>query len=219
LAGCALLGGETAEMPGLYAEGEYDLAGFALGVVSRSRVLGPARVRPDDAVVLVASSGLHSNGYSLVRRVIAEHPELSLDSHVSELGATLGDVLLTPTRIYARAVAALVSGLGSELHALCHVTGGGFAGNLVRVLPEGTLARVDFSHERAPIFRFIQERGPVEEAELRRTLNLGVGLVAIVSESSKEKAVELLQAAGEKAWIGGFIAQAADPHQKAVELL
>jgi len=205
LAGCALQGGETAELPGMYPEGEYDLAGFAVGVVGRSAVLGKPRVRAGDAIVAVASSGLHSNGYSLARRVLEQEMKLPLDGHVAELGRTLADELLVPTRIYARSVAALSAALGGELHALCHVTGGGLVGNLPRVLPDGTSAKVRLDHALPPVFRLIASGGPVEEAEMRRTFNLGIGLVAVVGKEAADRAVSTLRSAGESAWMLGDV--------------
>jgi phosphoribosylformylglycinamidine cyclo-ligase len=203
-AGAALLGGETAELPGMYPDGEYDLAGFSVGVVSRRALLGPARVAVGDAVVAVASSGLHSNGYSLARRVLERRWKLG--EPVPELGTTLGEALLVPTRIYAKSVRALSAALGGELHALCHVTGGGIVGNLPRVLPPGTLARVRLDHARPEIFDLIAREGPVEEAEMRRAFNLGIGLCAVVARGAAERACEALAAAGEVAWIAGEVA-------------
>jgi phosphoribosylformylglycinamidine cyclo-ligase len=207
-AGAALLGGETAELPGMYPDGEYDLAGFAVGVVARAALLGPERVRAGDALVAVASSGLHSNGYSLARRVLEGELRLGLDRAVAELGCTLGDALLTPTRIYARTVSALGRALGSDLHALCHVTGGGIEGNLPRVLPPGTHARVSLGFPRPAIFELIARGGPVAEEEMRRTFNLGVGLIAVVAEARAEAALAALGAAGERAWRLGDVALA-----------
>jgi phosphoribosylformylglycinamidine cyclo-ligase len=207
LAGCALLGGETAELPGMYPPGEYDLAGFAVGVVSRSRLLGAARVQHGDRLIAVASSGLHSNGYSLARRVLQEQAGLPLDRAVPELGEPLADALLTPTRIYARATLALGAALGERLRALAHVTGGGLEDNLPRVLPNGSVARVRFDHRRPAIFDLLQRLGPVEEAEMRRTFNLGIGLVAVVAESAEGDAIAALERAGERAWqLGGVAA-------------
>jgi phosphoribosylformylglycinamidine cyclo-ligase len=205
LAGCALQGGETAELPGMYPEGEYDLAGFAVGVVSRRAVLGKHRVGPGDGVIALASSGLHSNGYSLARRVLEGEMELRLDARVAELGRTLGEELLVPTRIYTRAVAALQAALGADLHALCHVTGGGLVGNLPRILPDGTAAEVRLDHEVPPIFGLIARGGPVDEDEMRRTFNLGIGLVAVVAEGARERALSVLGAAGETAWALGKV--------------
>lgn len=219
LAGCALLGGETAELPGMYPEGEYDLAGFAVGVVSRQALLKQELVRPGDVVIGVASTGLHSNGYSLARRVLQSEMKLKLDAHVAELGKTLGEALLTPTRIYAKAVAAVVSVCGSGLHALCHVTGGGLPGNLPRVLPDGVQARVRFDHERPAIFNLIQSGGPVDEFEMRRTFNLGIGLVVVAESSKADEALRALAAAGERAWIMGEIVAADAGSLASVDIL
>jgi len=217
LAGCALLGGETAELPGMYPDGEYDLAGFAVGVVSRTKLLGSDRVGGDDAVIAVASSGIHSNGYSLARRVLQDEMKLPLDELVPELGTTLGDALLVPTRIYAKAVGSLQRALGDDLHALCHVTGGGVTGNLPRVLPAGIVARVAREHERPAIFDLIQRGGPVDEAEMRRTFNMGVGLVAMVAPARVEDAITALREAGERAWHWGRLGVAAEPGPARVE--
>jgi phosphoribosylformylglycinamidine cyclo-ligase len=204
LAGCALLGGETAELPGMYPEGEYDLAGFAVGVVDRRRVLGAARVKPGDALIGVRSSGLHSNGYSLARRVIEKEMRLSLDATPAGFERTLADVLLEPTRIYARAVRALAAALGEDLHALSHITGGGIVGNLPRVLPEGVTAHVRLP-ELYPIFDLIQRGGPVDPAEMARTFNLGVGLVLVVEEEAVSRALDALSGAGEQASLLGAL--------------
>jgi phosphoribosylformylglycinamidine cyclo-ligase len=209
LAGCALLGGETAEHPGMHADGEYDLAGFAVGVVSKKALLGPARVRSDDVLIAVASSGIHSNGYSLVRRVF-EADWGSLGRRVDELGETLGEALLRPTKIYAAAVAALSRALGNDLHALCHVTGGGIVGNLPRVLPEGVTALVSLPRPWPPIFELIARRGPVAETEMHRTFNLGVGLIAVVARERAADAISALSSSGEKAWQLGTIRLAAE---------
>jgi phosphoribosylformylglycinamidine cyclo-ligase len=202
---CALLGGETAEHPGMFTHGEYELAGFAVGVVSRAGVLGPKRVKPGDRILGLASSGLHSNGYSLARRVLLEMAGLRLDEHLPELGTTLGEALLAPTRIYARVVRALSEALGPELHALCHITGGGLPGNLPRVLPSGTVARVAEPAPLPPIFQLIEQRGPVLREEMRRTFNLGIGMVVIVSKEAFERASATLRAAGERVFTLGSV--------------
>jgi phosphoribosylformylglycinamidine cyclo-ligase len=203
LAGCALLGGETAELPGMYADGEYDLAGFCVGVVSRRALLGPARVRAGDNLIGVASSGLHSNGYSLARAVVESKLKLSFDSVVPELGQSIGEALLTPTRIYAKSVRRLVEAAGGELHALCHVTGGGIEGNLPRVLPSGSFARVSLAFPRPPLFELLARGGPIVEMEMRRTFNIGVGLIAVVAPDFVDQALQSLQASGERAfWLG-----------------
>jgi phosphoribosylformylglycinamidine cyclo-ligase len=196
LAGCALIGGETAELPGMYADGEYDLAGFAVGVVSKKKLLGPPRVKAGDIVLGVTSTGLHSNGYSLARRVFEQEMGLGYDAMVPELGKTVGEALLVPTRIYARQVQALLAAVGSGLHALCHVTGGGLPGNLPRVLPPGTKAQLRLP-ELPPLFQVIARGGPVEHDEMLRTFNMGIGLVVVTDESSASEARRVLVGQGE----------------------
>ena len=205
-AGCALLGGETAELPGMYAPGEYDLAGFAVGVVERDLILRSDRVVTGDVLIGVASSGLHSNGYSLARRVLLEEMGLALDAEVAELGQTVAAALLEPTRIYARAVAALIDACGSSLHGMSHITGGGLPENLPRSLPLGKVARVELgSWERPPLFGVIARGGPVTEEEMRRTFNLGVGLVVVVAREAVDVALSTLSSSGERAWVVGEV--------------
>jgi phosphoribosylformylglycinamidine cyclo-ligase len=212
LAGCALLGGETAELPGMYADGEYDLAGFAVGVAEKKKLLGPAKVEPTDVVLAVASTGLHSNGYSLARRVIEQEMGLALDAALPALdGRVLGDVLLTPTKIYARTVKSLRESLGSELHALCHVTGGGVPENLPRVLPDGVDAILDSCRPWPALFRLIADGGPVELAEMRRTFNLGIGLLVVVSKAGEADALAALERAGEAAYRIGHLIPSPGP--------
>jgi phosphoribosylformylglycinamidine cyclo-ligase len=199
LAGCALVGGETAEHGDLMEPDAYDLAATAVGVVEADGLLGPDRVRPGDAVVALASSGLHSNGYSLVRRVVRD---LSLDTVVPELGRTLGEELLEPTRIYARDCLALAA--ATEVHAYAHVTGGGLAGNLARVLPPTVDAVVDRgSWTPPPVFDLVAQLGPVSRPEIERTLNVGVGMLAVVRDGPA--AVGLLAGRGVPAWVAGEI--------------
>ncbi len=207
-AGCALLGGETAELPGMYAPGEYDLAGFAVGVVDRAKLLDGSRTQTGDVVLGVASSGLHSNGYSLARKVLFEVLGLGVGDAVPGLGRTAGEALLVPTKIYARAVRELLAAVPEAVRGLSHITGGGLPGNLPRVLPDGLGARVDLgAFERPAIFRVIAERGPVEEAEMRRTFNLGVGLVVVVAPEAESAALAALRGAGEEAFrLGEIIA-------------
>jgi phosphoribosylformylglycinamidine cyclo-ligase len=213
VAGCALTGGETAEHPGLLGPDEYDLAGAVTGVVEADEVLGPDRVREGDVLVAMASSGLHSNGYSLVRRVI-DVAGWTLDRHVDELGRTLGEELLEPTRVYAADVLDLVrsgrqvtsDSAGIDVHAMSHVTGGGLAANLARVLPSHLLASVDRSTwTPQPVFGVVQEVGGIAEAELERTLNRGVGMVAVVPPSVADAAVALLAGRGLPAWVAGEV--------------
>jgi phosphoribosylformylglycinamidine cyclo-ligase len=198
LAGCALLGGETAELPGMYADGEYDLAGFSVGVVDRPQLIDGTRVAKGDVLIGLPSSGLHSNGYSLARRVLTGEMGLALDAHVPELGTTLGAALLTPTRIYAAAVRALLEGHEGRVHALSHITGGGLPGNLPRVLPDDLGAVISTSSWKRPaIFDLIARGGPVDESEMRRTFNVGVGLVCVVDPAFADEATRRLTAAGE----------------------
>ena len=204
LAGCALVGGETAEHPDLLGPDDYDLAGAGTGVVEADDLLGPERVCAGDAVVAMASSGLHSNGYSLVRHVLLDRAGWALDREVPELGRSLGDELLEPTRIYARDCLALMASV--EVHAFAHVTGGGFAANLVRVLPAGLRADIDRTSWRPPaIFALVGELGRVAAAELERTLNMGVGMAAVVAAEAADPAVRLLQSRGVGAWVCGDI--------------
>ncbi len=192
--GCALVGGETAELPGMYHDGEYDLAGFSVGVVSAKKLIDGARVTAGDVVLGLPSSGLHSNGFSLARRVLTD-----LAERPSELGGnTVGLVMLEPTRLYARQQAALLSVSGVDVRAMSHITGGGLPGNLPRVLPDGLGVRIDPRAWRIPaIFELIRSRGPVEDVEMRRTFNLGVGFVFVVSEESAEAATRVLRDLGE----------------------
>ncbi|MCH2108058.1 MAG: phosphoribosylformylglycinamidine cyclo-ligase [Polyangiaceae bacterium] len=207
LSECALLGGETAELPGMYADGEYDLAGFAVGVVDKAKILGADRVQVGDVLIGIGSTGIHSNGYSLARRVLEGEMKLEMDAQLDGLEGTLGDVLLTPTRIYVKAVKKLQAALGDSLHALCHNTGGGLVENLPRVLPEGVDALLDGLQPWPEIFRVIRRGGPVELDEMRRTFNLGVGMVALVGAEEADEAIKALSAAGEKAWRLGSIVE------------
>lgn len=202
VAGCALLGGETAEHPGLLSPGEYDVAGAATGVVERDRLLGADRVVPGDVMLAMASTGLHSNGYSLVRHVLLEQAGWSLERHVPELGRTLGEELLTPTRVYAADCLALIDEV--EVHAISHVTGGGLANNLARVLPEAVEVRIDRTSWRpAPVFDLVRRVGSVSTEDLEATLNMGVGMVAVLPESQVDAAVRLLAARDIEAWVCG----------------
>jgi phosphoribosylformylglycinamidine cyclo-ligase len=207
-ASCALLGGETAELPGFYADGEYDLAGFAVGIVGRRQLLDGTAVRKGDACLGVASSGLHSNGYSLVRKVLLERAGLRLDATVPELGESLASALLRPTRIYARAVRAALEAAPGAVHAISHVTGGGLPGNAPRVLPDGLgLVLDERAWTRPPIFDLVQRAGDVEESEMRRTFNLGLGLLVFVDPSQADAVRAALEGAGETAWVVGEVRQ------------
>ena len=207
LAGCALLGGETAELPGMYAEGEYDLVGFAVGVVERSRVIDGSQVAAGDVLIGLPSSGLHSNGYSLARYVLLDTAGMALDAEVEELGRTLGEELLEPTRIYAGSLVQLFRS-GVLPHAIMHITGGGIADNVARGIPGGLTARVDLSSfTRPPVFDLIQRTGDVAEAEMRRTFNLGLGMVLVVAEADAHRAMEMLRTAGEEPLVVGEVSE------------
>jgi len=219
VAGTALVGGETAEHPGLLGEHEYDVAGAATGVVEADALLGPDRVRAGDVVIGMASSGLHSNGYSLVRRVI-NHAGWALDRQVSELGRTLGEELLEPTRVYAADCLDLARAFpvtaDKAVHGFSHVTGGGLAANLARVLPQGLVATVDRSTWELPaIFKLVSELGRVPLPDLERTLNLGVGTVAMVSAEAADAAVARLNERGLPSWIMGSVSADSDAVVKA----
>ncbi len=217
-AGCALIGGETAEHPGLLEPHEYDIAGSTTGVVEADALLGPGRVRPGDVVLAMESSGLHSNGYSLVRHVLLATAEWSLERHVDELGRSLGEELLEPTRIYAKACLALAA--GTETHAMSHITGGGLAANLERVLPVELTARIDrTSWTPAPIFDLVRRVGKVPQHDLERTLNAGVGMVALLPQEGVDTAVRTLAAQGVRAWAAGEVAIAVDPAERGRVLL
>jgi phosphoribosylformylglycinamidine cyclo-ligase len=201
-AGCALVGGETAEHPGLMEPDAYDVAGAATGVVEAADLLGPGRVRPGDVVVAMASSGLHSNGYSLVRHVLLQEAGWALDRHVPELGRTLGEELLEPTRIYAKACLALAGATG--VHAMAHVTGGGLAANLARVLPQEVLVTVDrATWAPGQVFDVVRRVGQLSQDDLEATLNCGVGMVALVPPDDVDRAVETLSGHGIDAWVAG----------------
>ncbi len=194
--GCALLGGETAELPGMYAPGEYDLAGFAVGVVARSKIVDGKRVAAGDKVVGLRSSGLHSNGYSLARRVLFDEMKLAPGDKPAGLeGRTVGEALMAPTRLYARHVQAVLSA-GVDVRAMSHITGGGLPGNLPRVLPDGLGVRLGARWKRPAILELVAER--VEEHELRRVFNLGVGYVFVVTAEEEERTNEALRALGEE---------------------
>jgi phosphoribosylformylglycinamidine cyclo-ligase len=208
-AGCALIGGETAEHPGLLGPDEYDLAGATTGVDEADRLLGPGRVRPGDVLVAMEASGLHSNGYSLVRHVLLDSAQWSLDRHVDELGRSLGEELLVPTRIYATACLDLARGTG--VHAMSHVTGGGLAANLERVLPVEVSAVVDRSTwTPQPVFDVVRRVGGVEQAELEATLNCGVGMVAVMPADDVERGIRLLDGHGIRAWPAGEVSADSD---------
>jgi phosphoribosylformylglycinamidine cyclo-ligase len=204
IAGCALLGGETAEHPGLMEPDHYDISATGVGVVEADDVLGPDRVRPGDVIIAMGSSGLHSNGYSLARKVLLEIDRMNLAGHVEEFGRTLGEEMLEPTRIYAKDCLALIA--ETQVRTFCHVTGGGLAGNLERVIPNGLIAEVDRgSWTPAPVFGLIAQRGRVERAEMEKTFNMGVGMVAIVAPADTDRALAVLTARHLNSWVLGVV--------------
>ncbi|MBM4723067.1 phosphoribosylformylglycinamidine cyclo-ligase [Rhodococcus hoagii] len=208
-AGCALLGGETAEHPGVMADGDYDISATGVGVVEADQVLGPDRVRPGDVVIGMGASGLHSNGYSLARKVLLEIDRMSLIGHVDEFGRTLGEELLEPTKIYAKDCLALAA--ETDVRTFCHVTGGGLANNLARVMPKGLVAELDRgTWSPAPIFTMIAQRGRVERAEMEQTFNMGVGMVAIVAPEDVDRAMAVLTARHIDCWTLGTVKKASD---------
>jgi len=202
-AGCALIGGETAEMPGMYAKDDYDLAGFCVGVVEKSRLIDGSQVQANDTLIGVAASGPHSNGYSLIRKIVKTR-KAALDRPFAAGSATLGAALLAPTRIYVKAILGLLAEI--PVHALAHITGGGLPGNVPRVLPADTRAVIDSrTWKRPAIFDWLQAGGNIEEFEMYRTFNCGIGMVLAVAPKDAERALQLLAQAGESAWIIGHI--------------
>jgi phosphoribosylformylglycinamidine cyclo-ligase len=201
LAGAALIGGETAEMPGMYRDDDYDLAGFCVGIVEKDRLIDGQSVRPGDALIGLASSGPHSNGYSLIRKII-DVAGVTTDSLLE--GKPLLDWLMAPTRIYVKPLLALLQQV--EVRSLCHITGGGLPENLPRMLPDGSVARIDTtSWHWPPVFRWLQEHGNVETFEMYRTFNCGVGMVACVPADQVDACLSLLDAHGEQAWVLGNV--------------
>ena len=198
----ALIGGETAEMPDSYPDGEYDLAGFAVGIVDKPKILDPAKVPSKAALVGLASTGLHSNGYSLVRDIVFNQLGLKVDSKVDDLPRLVGEELIEPTQIYVKAALALLQNL--DLHALAHITGGGLLENLPRVLPPSTKAVIKKdSWPRQPVFEFLQKAGKLTEREMFRTFNSGVGMVAVLPRDQAQKAIDLLAEMGQRAYLIG----------------
>jgi len=215
-AGCPLLGGEMAELPSIYAEGEYDLAGFAVGLADRSRLITGEAAQPGDALVGIASSGLHSNGYSLSRQVVLQVARLSLDDELPGTGRSVLDEMLEPTAIYVSEVRALLEAV--PVHGLANITGGGLPDNAHRALRDGLVARVDGGSWPVPaVFRFIADAGPVDGAEMLRTFNMGVGMVAVVPQEAAEAAVAAVRKLGRAAWRIGAVAAHDGPARTVVE--
>jgi len=203
-AGCALIGGETAEMPGFYRPGEYDLAGFCVGVVDKAKMLGPGRCAAGDTVIGLPSSGLHSNGYSLARKVLLEVCGYSVDQQLQELGRSVADELLEPTRIYVRSVLGVLAAV--DVHALAHITGGGLPGNLNRVLGPELDARLERkAWQPQAIFHLLAREGDVEPAEMFRAFNMGIGFCLVVAAADADRAMDLLRQGGESPLILGEV--------------
>ena len=201
---CALIGGETAEMPGLYNEHEYDLAGFSVGIVDNDKIIDGSDIHVGNRLIGIASSGLHSNGFSLVRKICFDVLKLSVDSHVAELGCALGEELLIPTKIYAAVIQHIIRDL--PVHGFAHITGGGIADNLLRIIPKTckALIRKD-SWDVPPVFSFLQQAGKIARKEMMRTFNNGIGLIAVVPEKAVDDIMERLSAMNERAFVIGEI--------------
>ncbi len=208
-AGCALIGGETAEMPSMYADGEYDLAGFAVGVVDKPKIIDGKTIRPGDAIVGLASTGLHSNGYSLARRVLFEKAKLTVASKLPELDRPLGEVLLTPTRIYAKQILSLIQ--ICPIEGIAHITGGGITESLPRVFPEGVRARINRKAWTVPpIFQAMSRLGQVDREEMYRVFNMGIGLIVVLPADAVVSVLEKAKALGDHGWQIGEIVAASD---------
>lgn len=208
-AGSALIGGETAEMPDFYSEGEYDMAGFSVGMVDKNKIITGAEIKPGNLIIGIASSGIHSNGYSLVRKIFFDKKKMDVGDYVEELGMTLGEALLTPTKIYANACHAVIPKF--DIKGIVHITGGGFFENIPRILPEGTVAKINpKAWKRPPIFSYIQKCGNVDTTEMFSTYNMGVGMMMIVGASEADQVLRTLREAGETADIIGEITSGED---------
>jgi phosphoribosylformylglycinamidine cyclo-ligase len=213
LAGCALIGGETAEMPGMYPEGEYDLAGFAVGVVEKSKIIDGTRIVPGDVILGLASSGAHSNGYSLIRKILERAKVSPTDSFD---GKTFGDVVMAPTRIYVKSILSLM--IKVDVKGMAHITGGGIVENVPRVLPENTQAVISKSAwTLPPLFQWLQEQGGVADAEMHRVFNCGIGMVIVLSAADAALAITELRSLGEQVYeLGKIVSRPAGEHQTIV---
>lgn len=212
LAGCALVGGETAEMPGMYEGDDYDLAGFCVGIAERSEIIDGSNVQAGDVLLALESSGPHSNGYSLIRKIL-EVSEADLDQPIGD--TTLANALMAPTRIYVKSLLQLIREV--DVNALSHITGGGLPENIPRVLPKGVVAAIDTeSWKLPPVFQWLKDAGGVASEEMYRTFNCGIGMIICVPESQKSLAMDTLKALGEKAWQVGIIERAEDSEKDAV---
>ncbi|MEM4257512.1 MAG: phosphoribosylformylglycinamidine cyclo-ligase, partial [Candidatus Diapherotrites archaeon] len=201
---CPLIGGETAEMPGVYLEGEHDIVGFMVGIVEKKNFLDSSKVSEGDVLIALASNGLHTNGFSLARKVLLEEAGFKVTDHIEVLGTTLGDALLSVHKSYSNVVLSLLEKV--KVHGVAHITGGGIIENLPRIIPENLDAKYDFDSVKIPsIFRLIQEKGKISDNEMFRTFNMGVGLVLIVSKKDVPKTISFLSSKGESAWVLGEV--------------
>lgn len=204
--GCSLIGGETAEMPGMYAEGEYDIAGFTVGIVDKKKIIDGTTIRPGDVVLGLASSGVHSNGFSLVRRLLLEEKGYTLQGHVEELGDKLGNVLLEPTKLYVKPILAMLEDVA--IKGMAHITGGGFIENIPRVLPDGVNVEIQYgSWPILPIFSLMQREGGISNNDMFRTFNMGIGMVIIVNADDAAKAIAAAESQGEKVYRLGVVTE------------
>jgi phosphoribosylformylglycinamidine cyclo-ligase len=210
---CALIGGETAEMPGLYTGGEYDLAGFTVGVVENDRIIDGSDIHMGNRLIGIASSGLHSNGYSLARKVCFDILKMDFTDHVPEFGRTLGEELLIPTKIYADTIQSVIRDL--PVNGMAHITGGGIPDNIVRIIPNACQVQIERgSWDVPPIFTFLKEKGNIVEDEMIRTFNNGIGLIMVVPEDSVQEVLARLNALNEKAFVIGEIAERKESEEK-----
>ncbi len=204
--GAALIGGETAEMPGMYSEGEYDIAGFTVGIVDKAKIINGSTIAPGDTVIGVASSGVHSNGFSLVRKLLLEQAGYSLHDEVAELGGKLGDELLKPTKVYVKPILALLDEV--KVKGMAHITGGGFIENIPRMLPVNVNVEIHHgSWPILPIFELMQDKGSISNKDMFTTFNMGIGMVIVVGEADAEKTLETLRANGEEAYTIGQVTE------------
>jgi len=218
IAKCSLIGGETAEMPGLYAEGDYDMAGFVVGIAERDKIIDGSDIKVGDQIIGLASSGLHSNGYSLVRKICFEELGLTVDKFMEEFSCTLGEELLRPTRIYSESILNLIKNY--KVSGLVHITGGGFTDNIPRILPQGSRAVIHYeSWKIPPIFEFLKDKGNVSPREMCRTFNMGIGMVVIVDDDILEDAMQQLIALGETPYhIGEIISRPSTKGASPIEI-
>jgi phosphoribosylformylglycinamidine cyclo-ligase len=212
---CALLGGETAEMPGFYSDNEYDMAGFAVGIVDNSKIIDGTEVRVGHRLIGIASSGLHSNGFSLVRKICFDILKLKVDDYVEDLGRTLGEELLTPTRIYVESILSILKDL--PVHGLAHITGGGISDNIRRIVPKACNILIQTGlWDIPPVFHFLQQAGKISDREMQRTFNNGIGIIAVVPPDATADVLQRLKAMNEQAFLIGEILESKDSEQQII---